>query len=80
MDFIAGFFELFGLICIGQKSKFGFISNFIGSVVWVYIALTLPLYGLLLVVVPALFINSYNFYLWSDFSRRNREAVCKTVK
>lgn len=65
MDFIAGFLELLGLIFIGQKIKFGFISNFAGCLIWIYVAITYGVYGLLLVVIPALFINLYNFWLWN---------------
>jgi len=65
MDYIAGFFELLGLWYVGNKSKYGFIISIIGNLVWViYVILNNHTYGLLLVVIPAMFINVRNFFKW----------------
>jgi rRNA processing protein Gar1 len=65
MDWIAGIFELLGSWSIGSKKKIGFVCNLIGCVLWVYVSVTYEIYGLLLVVVPALFINIRNYIKWS---------------
>jgi hypothetical protein len=65
MDFIAGLFELLGLWIVGNKSKWGFIINIIGGICWVlYVMYSGHTYGLLVVVIPALFINTRNFIKW----------------
>jgi len=64
MDWVAGFMELLGGWLIGNKKKVGFISNFIGCIIWIYVSATTEIYGLLLVVVPALFVNARNYVKW----------------
>ena len=64
MDWIAGAFELIGSWLIGSKKKVGFVFNFIGCSVWIYVAIHTKIYGLLLVVVPAIFINIRNYIKW----------------
>ncbi len=57
--------ELLGLWMVGNKIKFGFLISIIGNIIWVVVALLgLPATGLLLVVVPAIFINVRNFIRW----------------
>lgn len=64
MDIIAGLFELFGLWIIGNKSRIGFMFNLIGCCFWIYVAIDKHIYGLLIVVLPALFINGRNYMRW----------------
>lgn len=71
MDWIAGAFELIGLWLIGNKRKVGFICNFIGCSVWVYVAIDSKLHGLLLVVVPAIIINLRNYYRWRNNEKKD---------
>ena len=63
-DFIAGLFELIGLILVGNKNKLGFIFNCLGCIIWMFLSFTTPMYGLLIVVTPGIFINIYNYIKW----------------
>lgn len=65
IDWLAGLFELLGLYVVGNKNKFGFLFNICGNVLWIYVAFEYQVYGLLLVVIPALFINFRNYLKWS---------------
>ena len=57
--------ELSGLWMIGGKKKFGFLVSIVGNLIWIVVALLgLPATGLLLVVIPAMFINVRNFIRW----------------
>lgn len=64
MDILAGILELIGLWLVGNKSRIGFVLNFIGCVTWSFIAYHRGIYGLLIVVVPGIFINIRNFVKW----------------
>jgi len=64
MDWLAGILELFGGWLVGNKKKIGFISNILGCSIWIYVALTTHVYGLLIVVIPALFVNTRNYIKW----------------
>lgn len=65
ISWFAGACELTGLWIIGTKNKWGFILNILGCLAWIAVAIfELPATGLLLVVVPALFVNFYNFLKW----------------
>jgi len=64
IDWIAGGFELTGGWIIGSKRKLGFILNIVGCLCWIYVAFTTKVYGLLLVVVPALGVNARNYLKW----------------
>lgn len=64
MDWVAGILELLDSWLVENKRKIGFISNFLGCSIWIYVALTTHVYGLLVVVIPALFINSRNYLKW----------------
>lgn len=66
MDWIAGILELTGLWKLGNKSKWGFIFNAICCSLWIlHVFINQTTYGLLVVVVPALFLNFMNFAKWS---------------
>ncbi len=73
--------ELLGLWMIGNKIKFGFLISIIGNLIWVAVAvLGLPATGLLLVVIPAMFINIRNFIRWRKQEEKTREENCITCK
>ena len=67
MDIIAGILELTGSWLIGNKKRIGFIINIIACSMWVYVAFISHVYGLLIVVIPAIFINIRNFKKWSEY-------------
>jgi hypothetical protein len=64
IDFVAGGLELVGLWLVGCKKPVGFIFNGIACLIWVYVAISNGVFGLLLVVIPAVFINIRNFIKW----------------
>lgn len=74
IDFVAGGFELAASYAIGDKKRIGFLLNFVGNAAWIYVALTMKVYGILLVVLPAMVLNIRNFLKW----RRNaKSASCR---
>ena len=64
LDWVAGIFELSGGWLIGSKNKIGFILNLLGCLLWIYVAFSSKVYGLLIVVIPAIFVNIRNFIKW----------------
>ena len=64
MDFLAAAFELVASYVIGNKKRIGFLLNLIGNAIWVYIAFKVRIYGLLLVVLPAMVLNMRNYRRW----------------
>ena len=64
MDYVAGILELIGIYLVGNKSRLGFILNALGCATWVGIAINREIYGLLIVVVPAFFLNIRNYFKW----------------
>ena len=67
MDWIAGTLELIALYIIGNKNKYGFLLNLIVGICWItHVCINKESFGLLIVVVPALFINSRNFLKWKQ--------------
>ena len=73
IDFVAGAFELCGLWCVGNKWRIGFILNLLAGFVWIYVAIKMEIFGLLLVVVPAIVLNIRNYRKWSDDENRETE-------
>ena len=65
IDWLAGGFDLVGCYIVGDKKKIGFVLNVVGNLGWVYVALSTKIYGLLLVVLPALVLNVRNYRKWS---------------
>ena len=73
MSWIAGVFELLGIWLIGNKNRFGFLLNLIGCALWIVIAINVPAArGILLVAIPALFINVVNFIKWGKEDGKTR--------
>ena len=64
MDWIAAILELFGNWTIGNKKRYAFLLFLACNFAWIYVAITRHVYGLLIVVVPAIFINVRNFSKW----------------
>jgi len=64
IDYVAGLSELTGLWLVGSKKRIGFILNILGCIIWIYVAFSNKIYGLLLVVIPAIIINFRNFKKW----------------
>jgi len=65
VDYIAAFFELLGLYLIGRKLWIGFASNIISGVLWlIAVFINNQMFGLLLVVLPAILINIINIRKW----------------
>ena len=64
MQFLAGLLELIGIVVVGNKNKWGFVIFIIGAIIWVYVAFTAPMYGLLIPVIPAIGLNIRNFIKW----------------
>ncbi|MFA7219208.1 MAG: hypothetical protein WC119_01725 [Synergistaceae bacterium] len=80
IDWIAGAMELSGAWCVGNKWRIGFICNLLGCIMWVYVAINTHIYGLLLVVIPAIIINIRNYKKWSIKGRitdKNKGNVMK---
>jgi len=71
LDWLAASCELLASWLIGNKHRIGFILNIIGNVTWIYVALTRGIPGLLLVVVPAIGINAWNWYKWRKSARES---------
>ncbi len=66
MDFIAGILELCGKWIVGHRSKWGWLFSTGSSVCWIfYVLVSKQSYGLLIVCIPAIFINLWNFRKWS---------------
>lgn len=74
IDFVAGGFELIALYVLGNKNRYGFLLNVVGNSLWTYIAIRYKLYGLLLVVLPAIVLNIRNFARWR---RNEKSASCR---
>jgi len=72
MSWVAGVCELLHLYLVGEKNRYGFLVGVVCDVLWIIVALMNPEIagGLLLVVVPALFLNIRNFLKWG------REKQC----
>jgi len=64
LDWLAGGLELAASYAIGNKRKAGFLLSMLGNATWIYVAVSRGIYGLLLVVIPALFINARNWLKW----------------
>ena len=73
MDFIIALVELLGSWVVGNKNKLGFILLMISNISWIlYVLINKQTYGLLLVVIPAFFINVRYFIKW-----KNQKLLCQ---
>ena len=74
LSWIAGTFELIGLWKVGNKSKLGFVFNGVCCVLWItHVSMTWESPGLLVVVVPAFFINIRNYIKWTREAKIKKE-------
>lgn len=65
LDFIAGTIEMGGAWIVGNKKRWGFLLLALCDALWIVFVLSQQVaYGLLLVVVPMLFINIRNYLKW----------------
>ena len=66
MDWLASILELSGLYFNGNKKRYCFIFSGIGCCLWIFVSIDKEVYGLLLVVVPALVLNVINWRKWKS--------------
>ena len=65
MDFAIALIELLGSWMLGNKRKTGFVILAVSNIGWIlYVLHTGKTYGLLMVVIPAFFVNGRNFMKW----------------
>lgn len=68
LSFIAAIFELLGIFLLGNKVKYGFISNIIGGICWIFYSfISGNAYGLIVVCSVALLLNTKGFIKWKKF-------------
>lgn len=66
MDFLAGILELCGKWVVGHKQRYGWLISTGSSVCWIlYVLMSKQAYGLLVIAIPAIAINLWNFRKWS---------------
>lgn len=70
MDWIAGIFEIIGKWIVGRKCKWGWLFHLVGGAMWTIIAFRTGLYGLLIITIPAFFLNIYNFFKWQKQEKK----------
>jgi len=64
LDWLAAAFALVGVYFLGNKNKYGFIICMVSCAIWIIVALSIGVYGLLLEVIPLFLLNIYNFNKW----------------
>ncbi len=73
LDWIAGTVELWGKWVVGDKNKWGFIINIACCVLWIiYVFVEKVSYGILIVIIPAIFVNIRNFIRWSNDDKKRK--------
>lgn len=66
MDWIAAILELSGKWVTGRKNRYGWLFSTGAAVCWVlYVVITWSMHSLLIIAVPAVVINLWNFRKWS---------------
>jgi len=65
IDYIAGALELLGLWKVGNKNKWGFIISIFAKLLWIAVAFTTKVYGILVIAVPSLIVCLRGFYKWN---------------
>ena len=69
IDFVAGGLELTALYAVGNKKRYSFLLGVLVDLLWMYVAITARIYGLLLVVIPAMVLNIRNYVKWGRESK-----------
>ena len=65
LDILAGTIELYGKWITGNKNKWGWMLQVLCSILWIsYALINKHTYGLLIICIPALFVNARNFTKW----------------
>ena len=64
IDWIAGIVQLLAAWMVSNKRKNGHLLFMLGEVGWIYVAIDKQVYGLLMLVFPAMFINVRNYLKW----------------
>ena len=73
-DYIAAFLELLGLYLIGRKTWWGFVANIFGGMFWIIaVFANNQMFGLLLVVFPAIVLNIINIRKWMKEEKIKRK-------
>lgn len=75
MDIFAGFLELFASYKIGEKKKICFVVQLLANLLWIGVAFTENVYGLLICVVPAMVLNVINYWKWSVSDKSHRHKT-----
>lgn len=66
IDIFAGIIELIGIWRVGCKKRDSFVFFIICNILWIIAGIYYKMYGLLIVVIPAFFINIRNFKKWKN--------------
>ena len=66
MDWLAGIVELIAKYLCGKKSRYGWLIHIIAGLLWMFVAVQTGVYGLLVIVIPSLGLNMYNYWKWSN--------------
>lgn len=75
LDWVAGGLEMGGAWIVGNKNRKGFLALALCDVFWIaYVVMEGVTYGLLVVVVPMLFINLRNFIKWGKDATNSRSS------
>lgn len=68
MDFIGAILELAGKWVTGRKNRYGWLISTTASLCWIlYVVISKVSYGMLIIAIPAIVINLWNFRKWSKF-------------
>lgn len=75
MDWIAGLAELVGKWRVGHLDWRGYVSHLLSGALWTYIAFEKETYGLLVITVPATYLNCKFLYQWWRKSHEGTKEV-----
>lgn len=71
MDIFAGIIAIIAKILTGNKNKWGHIGHIIAESIWIFIAIKLNLYGLIIIAIPTILISIRNFLKWNNEKNNN---------
>lgn len=64
---LAALFELLGLYLLSRKIIYGFLINLLCNISWIlYVCLSKNAYGLLIVCIFALYLNTKGYLYWKE--------------
>lgn len=64
LDWVAGIIELAATYEIGNKNKVGFVLHSLACILWIIVAFSTGVHGLLVLMIPSLLVNTRNFIKW----------------